>query len=208
MSTYYHNLVLKIGQAEYIIIYTCNREEKRMIIFKVVILLIIFILCTYLGIIKSNKYKNRVNELKELKKGLNIFETKIKYTYEFIPEIFKEISNNLERNIANIFIIAGNKMQQLSAKEAWEYALENSRTSMNKEDIEMAKGLSKLLGKTNLEGQVSQIELTMSFLDGQIENAENEYKKNEKMYKTLRSSNRNDISNFTNISEQEKKYGY
>jgi stage III sporulation protein AB len=45
--------------------------------------------------------------------------------------------------------------------------------------------LSKLLGKTNLEGQVREIELTQSFLKKQIEDAEQERQKNEKLYKTL-----------------------
>lgn len=40
-------------------------------------------------------------------------------------------------------------------------------------------------GKTDVEGQVSQIEITNSFLDIQIEQSEEEKKKNEKLYKTL-----------------------
>ena len=42
-----------------------------------------------------------------------------------------------------------------------------------------------MLGKTDLEGQVTQINLTCEFLDKQIEKAEEERKKNEKLYKTL-----------------------
>ena len=40
-------------------------------------------------------------------------------------------------------------------------------------------------GKTDIEGQISEIELTNTFLDIQIEKAENEKQKNQKMYKTL-----------------------
>ena len=40
-------------------------------------------------------------------------------------------------------------------------------------------------GQTDIEGQVSQIEITKSFIDMQIDKAEDECKKNEKMYKTL-----------------------
>lgn len=36
-----------------------------------------------------------------------------------------------------------------------------------------------------MEGQVSEIELTSSFIDMQINKAEEERKKNEKMYRTL-----------------------
>ena len=78
-------------------------------------------------------------------------------------------------------------MHKNTAKDAWDYAIEVSNTSMNKEDKEVIKGLGKLLGKTDLDGQVSQIELTDRFIDTQIEKAEKEYTKNEKLYKTLRS---------------------
>ncbi|MCI8352837.1 MAG: hypothetical protein HFJ58_04490 [Clostridia bacterium] len=158
-----------------------------MIIIKFISLTAILLFSSYIGIIISNKYKNRVEDLKEIKRGLNIFETKIKYTYEPVPEIFKEISGNLKENIANIFINASRNMHKNTAKDAWDYAIEVSNTSMNKEDKEVIKGLGKLLGKTDLDGQVSQIELTDIFIDTQIEKAEKEYTKNEKLYKTLRS---------------------
>ncbi len=78
---------------------------------------------------------------------------------------------------------------------------------MKKEDIDVVKGLGKLLGKTDLEGQVSQIELTNKFLDEQIEIAQKDYFKNEKLYKTLRRSFGLSISNNTYINKGED-YGY
>lgn len=170
-----------------------------MIIIKFISLIAILLFSSYIGIIISNKYKNRVEDLKEIKRGLNIFETKIKYTYEPVPEIFKEISGNLKENIANIFINASKNMEENIAKDAWNQAIDNSNTSMNKEDLEVIKGLGKLLGKTDLDGQVSQIELTDRFIDTQIEKAEKEYTKNEKLYKTLRSCFRTSISYSTYI---------
>lgn len=178
-----------------------------MIVIKFVFLVIILVASAYIGIIISNKYKDRVIELKEVKKGLNIFETKIKYTYEPVPDIFNEISKNLKDNIANIFKIASKEMRNISAKLAWEKAVEEAKTNMKKEDIEVIKGLGKLLGKTDVEGQVSQIELTNKFLDEQIEIAKKEYVKNEKLYKTLRSGFRLSVSNYTYINKGED-YGY
>lgn len=156
-----------------------------MIIIKIVVLSLIFISTSLVGILISNKYKNRVIELKEMKNALNIFETKIKFTYEPIPEIFGEISNNLKENIASIFREASKKMEKVSAKIAWEEALKESNTSLQEEDIAIIKGLGKLLGKTDIDGQVSEIELTSTFLDTQIEKAEKESTKNQKLYKTL-----------------------
>lgn len=175
-----------------------------MIIVKFISLIAILILSSYIGIIITSKYKNRVIELKEIKRGLNIFETKIRYTYEPVPEIFNEISNNLKENIADIFKEASDNMKNNTANEAWIQAIEKSSTSMNNEDLEVVKGLGKLLGKTDLQGQVSQIELTDQFIDTQIEKAEKEYTKNEKLYKTLRHCYRTSASHCTYIIKMEK----
>ena len=59
---------------------------------KYLTLIIILASTTYIGILISKKYLNRVKDLKEMKNALNIFSTKIKFTYEPIPQTFKEIS--------------------------------------------------------------------------------------------------------------------
>lgn len=170
-----------------------------MIILKIILLCLVFGASTFIGILISNKYKNRVKELKEIKNALNMFETKIKFTYEPIPEIFEEIANALKENIASIFRESSIKMRKMSAKEAWEQTLKESDNSLRLEDIEIIKGLGKLLGKTDVEGQVSEIELTNTFLDTQIEKAENEAAKNQKLYKTLRYSYRYGNCNYINL---------
>ncbi len=133
----------------------------------------------------SKKYSNRVRDLKEIRKALNFFEEKIKFTYEPIPDVFEEISKKMEENIGEIFSKASKKMENTSAGEAWEEAVNNSNTSFTKEDIEILKGLAKMLGRTDIDGQVSEIRLTNKFIDVQIKDAENEKAKNEKLYKTL-----------------------
>ena len=156
-----------------------------MFIFKGLILIMLFGISSYIGFSFSKKYKSRVEELKEIKGYLNIFLSKIKMTYESIPQIFKEIGKEGKTNIENIFLKSSNNMENMPAGEAWNKTIESEKTNLNKEDIEVLKGLSNLLGKTDLEGQVSQIELVDNFLNTQIEKAEEEYKKNAKISKTL-----------------------
>ena len=129
-----------------------------MFIIKTIILLTIFGTSLSLGIMFSKKYSNRVKTLKELNSALNIFLTKIKYTYEPIPDIFEEISKNTYKNVSNLFYDLSQKMKNTEAGTAWLNSIEES----------------------NLE-----IELTQSFLKKQIEYAEQERQKNEKLYKTL-----------------------
>lgn len=170
-----------------------------MIVIKIILLGFIFVSASFIGILISSKYRNRVTELKEMKNALNMFKTKIKFTYEPIPEIFEEISNAVKESIAIIFKESSIKMKKISAKEAWEQALKESNTSLQLEDIEIIKGLGKLLGKTDLDGQVSEIELTNTFLDMQIEKAEKESAKNQKLYKTLRDGYRHGNCNYITL---------
>ena len=76
-------------------------------------------------------------------------------------------------------------MENESAGVAWEKAVDESNNNFTKEDKDIIKGLAKMLGKTDIDGQVSEIRLTNKFLEVQIKDAENEKNKNEKLYKTL-----------------------
>ncbi len=156
-----------------------------MLILKIFILILIIAASCILGILLSKKYISREKEIKEMKIGLNMFSTKIKFTYEPIPNLFMEIASKIEGNVGNIFRQAAIRMKEISAGEAWEQALEEVPHNFNKEDVIVLKNLSKMLGQTNLEGQISQIEVVNQFLTSRLENAGEERRKNEKMYRTL-----------------------
>ncbi len=151
-------------------------------IIKYVMLFLIFISANLIGKIIAKKYTDRLQELEEMKNALNIFKSKIKFTYQPIPEIFEEISNNSNRNISNIFKSSRENMENLSAEEAWIKAIEESKNNLTKEDKNTLKMLSKLLGQTDVNGQISQIEITENFLETQIKQAQEEKQKNEKLY--------------------------
>jgi len=155
-------------------------------IIKYIFMILIFVISILLGNAISMKYKDRVTELRDFKSALNLLKAKIKYTYEPIPEIFLEISSKFENTIGGIFKISRDRMRTTTAGEAWELAVDGyNLLNITKEDKKVLKGLGKLLGKTNKDGQISEIELTEQFLDRQIEKAESERVKNEKLYKTL-----------------------
>ena len=84
--------------------------------------------------------------------------------------MFENIAKNLENQ---------------NIEESTETALKEIKINITKEDIEVLHNLSKLLGKTDKEGQISQIELAKTFLKTKINKAEKEEEKNAKLYKTL-----------------------
>ena len=138
-------------------------------------LFLVFITSALIGKFLSKKYVYRLEELEEIKNSLNIFKSKIKFTYEPIPEIFEEISQNTSKNVGSIFLKSKQKMNDITANIAWEETLDEvvkeNKTNLKKEDTNILKTLSKLLGQTDVEGQVSQIEITQNFLDAQIKEA-------------------------------------
>lgn len=152
---------------------------------KYILLVAIFGLSTAIGLAISKAYENRVVELKEFKNILNIMKTKIKFTYEPLAEIFKQIANNNDTNVEKVFGQMANQITYYQTREVWENCIQDADISINQEDKDILKRLGKLLGQTDVEGQVSEIEVTQNFLNMQIEKAEEDKKKNQKMYKTL-----------------------
>ncbi len=156
-----------------------------MLFIKYISIGLVFIVTFLIGYLVSKKYSNRVIELKELQVALNILENKIKFTYEPLKEIFIQMNNMLKGNIASLFSQISSEMETKNVEKSFEKSIEKVKTNLEKEDIEILFNLSKVLGKTDKEGQVSQIELANTFIKSQIQKAEKEEEKNSKLYKTL-----------------------
>lgn len=156
-----------------------------MFILKIILYILIIATSSSVGIMLSQKYINRVDELKTFKSALNMLKTKIRYTYAPLTEIFTDISKSIRGNISILFQNACLQIELQGATEGFCAAIEMTNLNVSKEDKQVMKNLSKLLGKTDVEGQINEIELTESFLETQIEKAENEREKNAKLYKTL-----------------------
>ena len=114
-------------------------------ILKYLSLFLIFIFSFFIGKYMSKQYIDRLAELEVIKKALNIFKSKIKFTYEPIPEIFEEISNNVSCNISKIFVNSIKKMNTDTASIAWQKSIDEYQGNLNQEDRQTIKTLAKLL---------------------------------------------------------------
>ena len=152
---------------------------------KILIYSSIFLVCSIIGLLKSQKYVYRVEELQEFKNALNMFKTKIKFTYEPIPDVFLEISKKIKGDVGKLFWDASRNMSLDFAGDAWEKSLNNSNIMLLEDDKEALRSLGKLLGSTDIDGQLSQIRLVNGFLNEQIKEAIEQKDKNETMYKKL-----------------------
>ena len=156
-----------------------------MVIIKCICLIMVLAISFFIGYLISKKYTNRVIELKEMQIALDILENKIEFTYEPLKDIFKEMKMMLKGNVAELFSNVSNNLDEYCVEKSFSKAIKNVNMNMLKEDLEVLKNLSKTLGKTEKDGQVSQIELTKTFIESQIKKAEKEEEKNSKLYKTL-----------------------
>lgn len=152
--------------------------------FKIILLLMIFGICTSLGIVKAKKYDDRVIELKKIKNALAMLKSKIEFTYEPIKEIFAEISKVVYGTQENIFQETLKQIDQMGITQSWNKAVEKN-INLNDEDKATIKMFGKLLGKTDKDGQINEINVTSQFVNTLLEKAESEKHKNYKLFKTL-----------------------
>ena len=144
--------------------------------------------CTSIGFILSRGYADRLNELNDLSILINILQNKIKFTQLPLQEIFEELGNiKLKTKIHNIFLICSENLKKMKMENAWDESIEEGRKFfyLNEEDIEVLNILGSTLGKTDINGQMNEINEIKERIALQIQQAEKEKNRNSKMYKSL-----------------------
>ena len=119
-------------------------------------------------------------ELKKIQNALAMMKSKIEFTYEPLKNIFEEISRIIYKDEENIFLNTIDKNDNKRLFESWSTSLEEN-LFLKEDDKELLKIFGKNLGKLDKKGQVFQLDEIISLIKKQIQNAEEEVKKNEKM---------------------------
>ncbi len=157
---------------------------------KFILILVVFGMSTFIGYALANRFTSRVAELKDLLLAFEIFETKIKYTYDSLSTTFLYIADNLKSKIYRIFYITAEEMNQNknnSAGDTFKNVIDNEKIFLNlkNEDIEILKELGVSLGQTDIEGQLKNIRLVSTSIQKQLDNAIKEKEKNFKLYRNM-----------------------
>ena len=159
-----------------------------MYFFKYIILFLILILSTSIGFILAKQYSNRVNELKNILHLIKILQNKIRFNHEPLKDAFNDLSKvKTNKTISDIFLNFSQYIKNKKTEDAWNTAIDEKKSylSLKEEDINLIKKLGNMLGKTDIEGQMNEINNFNTLIEIQIEKAEEEIKKNVKMYKSL-----------------------
>ena len=115
-------------------------------------------------------------------------QNKIKFTRKPLQEIFYDLSKlDDNTNIKNIFFNLNQRLDNKKLSEVWrDVVLEEKKyLSLKEDDINLLKTLGNTLGKSDVDGQMSGINLFTELLKVQLQKAEKEKEKSSKMYKSL-----------------------
>jgi stage III sporulation protein AB len=131
----------------------------------------------------------RPKVLRELQVLLQIFENEISYLSNLLAESFERIYEGSKTDASLLFkeAAANLSISGITADTAWEKAVRenSSKLGLNKEDQSILITFGKMLGNSDLEGQLHNINLVSSQLKLQELKAEEMRQKNEKMYRSL-----------------------
>lgn len=145
---------------------------------------------SYLGFIFAGQCAGRPQQLRELQSLLQMLENEISYLSSVLSEAFEKIAGYGSKSIAPIFRDAAENIKSgngNTAADIWEKAVKVNigATALNGEDKQVLLSFGKMLGSSDLEGQIKNIRMTLTQLKLQEQKAEENRSKNEKMYKTL-----------------------
>ncbi|AAM24508.1 stage III sporulation protein AB [Caldanaerobacter subterraneus subsp. tengcongensis MB4] len=144
---------------------------------------------TSIGYLMAMKFKARRWILKSLISALNLLKLEITYSRTPLERALKKVALSSDKTVGELFQRASlhlGEQSGLTAGEAWEKALnEWERGYLSKEEKEILRAFGTILGISDAGNQEKNFNLTMDLLKRQLNLAEEEGKKNEKLYQNL-----------------------
>lgn len=157
---------------------------------KIFFLIIIVLLSSYIGYLYGEGFKNRLMQLRELKRALIDFENDIIYVYTPLPESIGRVGEKSKSPIKEFWETISKKLKNNEVNNvylAFYESINEHKKDMNLKgkDYDILLDLSKSLGETNIDGQISIFNLAKEKLDYELSIAEDECNKNTKVYRYL-----------------------
>ena len=142
------------------------------------------------GWVYSTLLKKRLTLLQAFIQSFQWLETEIGYASVPLGEAFTGISTRVPEEVKLIFTTFAaelNGRAGLTADEAWQKSLDQNREvlPLKAEDWALLADFGRTLGTTDREHQVTAIRRTLERLKHQASGAEEEYRKNERLYRYL-----------------------
>lgn len=134
--------------------------------------------------------KQRLKQMKELKKSLLFLKKEMEYCLNSISDAFRQVASRCcEEVIQGIFLQAAADMEEkeMLLESAWERAFmeKNSGLLLSENLLNSVVHIGKNLGYMDLENNANIIDMVLSDLEQAIEEASREMKNKTKVYRTL-----------------------
>lgn len=151
---------------------------------KVIGIIIVIVSASLIGIYFSDKLKSRVKELKNINYMFEQISVLIRYKALTVYEVIDELRRNQICSNLN-FIKNFASEDDIPFEKQWSKSIDNSQNYLNNEDKRILKSFGNVFGTSDIDGQLSDIELYRhNFI--KIENdAKLEFEKKSKLYKSL-----------------------
>jgi len=144
---------------------------------------------TWIGFEWSNKLNNRPKHIRQLKNALQILEAEILYSQLPLQEAFTTIAKQIPQPTKSFFHTLGLSMgkQNPDLYSLWEEQVDHLMhlSCLSRNEQEILKQFGRTLGQHDFDQQQKHIQLTVSHLDRELEDARDNQTRYSKMAKSL-----------------------
>ncbi len=157
---------------------------------KLILIVCIFIISTYIGFAYAETFKKRQEQLKEILKSLTILQNDIVYGTTPLPEALGNLSHKVCKPLSNFIELVVNRLLKGNVESVYEAALEEFEVLENefyleRDDRKIMSDFFKSLGESGVYGQEKIFLLAIEGIKINLSDAEENAKKNTKLYRYL-----------------------
>lgn len=157
---------------------------------KIMLIIVIFTLCTAVGFIYGDSFRKRYQHLKESYKGITILQNHVIYNNTPLPEAFEDVSHKMKEPMGELLSAVANRLSKGADGDVYSNFCEVYKNVerdfyFEKEDKSILEDFLKSLGDSGIYGQEKIFRLTLENLRVNIDEASELAKKNTKLYRYL-----------------------
>ncbi|MBU5466368.1 stage III sporulation protein SpoAB [Virgibacillus sp. MSJ-26] len=151
--------------------------------------LMIIGITTWIGFDKSHQLNRRPKHIRQLKNALQILEAEILYSQSSLQTAFQNIADQVPQPMSNFFQSLAHRMQSrdFDLMDCWEKSVQKliNQSSLGLNEAEILKQFGRTLGQHDMVQQQKHIQLTITHLERELEEARDEQYRFGKMSKSL-----------------------
>lgn len=159
-------------------------------ILKIIGCILVIASSTGIGFFFSSEMKNRVEDLKELRKLIGLLKGDIRYANTPLPEAISVLARRYKGGFSSFFQYTSTRLQELSGQtfsQIWKTAVEQElvNTSLSKKDKAQLISFGENLGYLDKDMQMNTFELYLSQLEEELAELTKTVKERSYLYNSL-----------------------